>query len=79
MAYYRAGWTQEHIHLLNSVNSRHHFWRQVSVNFIDLCVLEWCKLFAGKKDKHHWRNVVTDPETFKAKLLHCLGLEEGQF
>jgi hypothetical protein len=44
-------------------------------NGIDVCVLEWCKLFADANGKHYWRKIVTDLSGFQAGLLGHLGLE----
>lgn len=44
------------------------FWRSAADNFYDLCVLEWCKLFADSKDLHYWANVVTDRPSFEYEL-----------
>jgi hypothetical protein len=51
----------------------------VSGNFIDICVLEWCKLFADKKGKHHWGNIVRRPDDFRVGLLHHLGTDDAGF
>jgi hypothetical protein len=81
LAYYRVGWRGEYRYISdysqnpNSAN----FWRVANANFIDMCVLEWCKLFADKKGKHHWEKIVADPVGFKAALLHHLGLDEAAF
>jgi hypothetical protein len=45
LAYYRTGWSKKYKHLLDASD----FWRAVNGNFLDMCVLEWCKLFADKK------------------------------
>jgi hypothetical protein len=50
----------------------------VNGNFVDMCVLEWCKLFADRNGKHFWGTVVTAPDSFKAGLRH-LRLDEGAF
>ncbi len=55
------------------------FFRVANGNFIDICVLEWCKLFADKKGKHYWENVVADKAGFKAELLKHLGIDEAAF
>jgi hypothetical protein len=55
------------------------FWSQVSNNFLDVAVLEWCKLLGDDKDKHFWRNVVADPTAFEASLLVNLGMTESEF
>jgi hypothetical protein len=46
----------------------------VEANFIDIAVLEWCKLFGDRKGKHFWANVVTDPSSFESALLIHLGV-----
>jgi hypothetical protein len=51
----------------------------VNGNFLDLCVLEWCKLFAGTNGKHHWRKVVAHPDRFEVALLARLHLTKPQF
>jgi hypothetical protein len=65
LAYHRAGLSQDARALRNSSD----FWTRTNANFVDMAVLEWCKLLTDRDDKHHWRNIVTDPEAFKAKLL----------
>jgi hypothetical protein len=80
LAYYRVGRQMEHVGLQDFTrNRRANFWRAVSGNCIDICVLEWCKLFAEAKGKHYWRNIVSDPAGFKAQLLNHLGIEEAAF
>jgi len=73
LAYYRAAWHERTLHPDNS-----QFWLTVNSNFLNECVLEWCKLF-GKKDHHCWRNVVSEPLKFEAALLKHLSLEQSQF
>ena len=46
---------------------------------LDISVLEWCKLLGEEKDKHFWRNVVTDPAAFEASLLAHLGMTASDF
>jgi hypothetical protein len=55
------------------------FWTQTSANFLDIAVLEWCKLLGDEKDKHFWRNVVTDPALFEASVLAHIGLKASDF
>ena len=74
LAYYRAGWSLEHKGLLENT-----FWRQVNNNFVDMCVLEWCKLFGDQKEKHYWGKIVTNRAAFKAGLLLHLGLDDKAF
>jgi hypothetical protein len=72
-AYYRAAWHDAVKHLLHADHEQASFWRQANGDFIDVAVLEWCKLFTDFKGKHCWRKVVTDPGTFEAALLSHIG------
>jgi hypothetical protein len=78
LAYYRVGRKPEHLHL-QDYEQRGNFWRAVSGNFIDICVLEWCKLFADGNGKHHWSKIVSDPVGFKSELMNHLGIDEAAF
>ncbi|MFL9998747.1 hypothetical protein PQR34_45335, partial [Paraburkholderia sediminicola] len=68
LAFYKAGWKK------GEPIRAGQFWINANGNFLDICVLEWCKLFADKKAKQGWRRVVSDPITFYAGLLESLGL-----
>lgn len=76
LAYYRVGRLPEYLHLQKR---RENFWRVINGNGIDICVLEWCKLFADSRDKHHWSRIVADSSKFKAELLRHLGIDEAAF
>lgn len=55
------------------------FWVTIHNNFLDIGVLEWCKVFGDNRAKHNWRKTVTDHERFLANLLDHLRLTEGLF
>jgi len=85
-AYYRAGWGGEAQPLLSERHPDTSFWRQVNANFLDMAVLDWCKLFGDQKEtprarvgKHHWRRVVIDPVGFELALLGRLRMEGYEF
>jgi hypothetical protein len=86
VAFYRAGHLEEFKPLLSERNPKDaNFWRQVNGNFIDIAVLDWCKLFGNKKStprhnlaKHHWRRVVSAPGVFEAELLAHLQMDEAR-
>ena len=79
LAYYRAWWGKDHQHFLALANNHQIFWRAVNNNFFDICILDWCKLFADKRGKHGWRQIVTDISKFEAELLCHLGLDAATF
>lgn len=68
MAYYRAGWRPK-----TGFARTTQFWITANGNCIDIAVLEWCKLFADRSDKHHWRRIVSDKSAFEESLIDALG------
>lgn len=78
LAYYRAGWKKGKYALPDT-----QFWRTVSGNFIDVAILEWCKLFGDEPGKasaqHGWEKVVAHPKKFRAKMLRAIKTTEDEF
>lgn len=78
LAYYRVGQSEHYRHLFDPAKTASaNFWRMANSDFLDMCVLEWCKLLADEKGQHHWRKIVTDRTVFKANLLNHLQLNEA--
>jgi len=50
VAYYRTGH--------DVARGLGNFWRTTDGNFLDMAVLEWCKLFADPRGKHYWKKVI---------------------
>jgi len=46
---------------------------------MDICVLEWCKLFADPRGKHFYKKVVSDPTAFSRGLHQKLRISEQEF
>lgn len=66
IAFYKAGWRG------GSLVFAGEFWVNVNGNFIDICVLEWCKIFGDSRGKHFWRKIISNPTTFFNGLLQEL-------
>jgi hypothetical protein len=49
---------------------------RVNGNFLDIGILEWCKLFVDLRGQHHWETVVSDPPECKRMLLQHLGISQ---
>ena len=79
LAYYRAGQDARGRALLSASHPQASFWRQANANFIDVCVLEWCKLLGDRKAEHHWSRIVRDTAEFEAGLLQRLGVNAVAF
>ena len=73
IACYRAGWHTKRFRVQRD------FWRSANSAFIDIAILEWCKLFADRRGKHHWSNTVADDQAFIAGLYSRLKFSEAQF
>jgi len=73
LAFYKAGWRK------GKLIFKDQFWVNANSNFIDICVLEWCKLFGEKRGQHYWQKVVTDQAAFLVGLLHAVGKTEAEF
>ena len=80
LAYYRIGQAGEYKHLFDPAKTASaNFWRMANSDFLDLSVLEWCKLFANAKEKHHWKTIVTDSAGFQSELLNHLSMDAASF
>jgi hypothetical protein len=73
LAYYRA-WNAA-----RADRRREQFWRALNGNFIDIAVLEWCKLFGDLKAPHHWSKCVTDQAAFIDGLHGRTDMSSQQF
>jgi hypothetical protein len=78
LAFYRAG-KEQGSYLLEPAEKTASFWRQASSNFIDMCVLEWCKMFSDRNAVNHWKTTVADPVKFEADLHAHLNLTATEF
>ena len=59
--------------------SNDQFWINVNGNFLDIAVLEWCKLFADTRGKHQYGKVVADSAEFLTYALRCLNITTAEF
>jgi len=62
-AYYEAGWDGK------TSKANNDYLKTVQGNFIDMSVLEWLKLFGDYKDKHHWKKIIYELDSFKKEML----------
>lgn len=73
LAFYKAGFRN------GKLVANDQFFVSANGNFLDICILEWCKLFGDKNEKHYWRKVVADPDRFMSCLLQSLSLTQADF
>jgi hypothetical protein len=72
LAYYKAGWHK------NDLILKDQFWTNVNGNFLDISVLEWCKLFGDLHGKHYWGKIISEPQSFYAGMLHELKIKKPE-
>jgi hypothetical protein len=76
LAYQREGRDNGHY-----LPTRSEFWITVNGNFLDMCILEWSKLFGAtgsdKRGSHYWKNAVTDNARFEAEMFKVI--DRAQF
>lgn len=73
LAYYRAGLSKD------DLRRKDHFWRTTNGNFVDVCVLEWCKMFANYSDKCHWKKILDAPDDFLREIEEHLEINSKDF
>jgi hypothetical protein len=72
LAYYRAG------HGRLTAGKYSQILVTIDGNFLDMAVIDWCKLFGEKKGRHFWGNVVAD-QAFEAEMLAHSNQSANQF
>jgi len=55
------------------------FWRLIHGGFMDLPVLDWCKIFGANGEPTHWKGVVDDPAKFRTELLLKLEISQEEW
>ncbi|WP_109484049.1 hypothetical protein [Paraburkholderia sp. C35] len=78
VAFYRAGFETEDGR--GRLKDDSQMGRTINSNFVDIAVLEWCKVFADWHARHHWRRLVRDSQArtgFRTALFAVLGLDEA--
>ena len=55
------------------------FWRVSYGNLTDVAVIEWCKTFGEDSEDGHWKNVVSDPNSFRTEMLNQLKIDRGEW
>ena len=59
--------------------SKKQFWINTNGNFLDVAVLEWCKLFADPKGQHHYAKLMPKSTDFMHDLLSSLNMTAAEF
>jgi hypothetical protein len=55
------------------------YWILISNNFLDVAILEWCKVFGSTSDATHWTSNVLDRAAFRTGLLEKLKVTKDEW
>jgi hypothetical protein len=55
------------------------FWVSANGNFVEISLLEWCKLFGEWKGAYHYRKVVDEAHAFRAAMLNKIGKTQDEW
>jgi len=58
-------------------NFNQNYWILIYNNFLDIAVMEWCKIFGSYKEPTHWKTVVDDHDIFRQNLLKALNIDDA--
>lgn len=61
------------------LNRKSQFVICASNNFLDMAFLDWCKIFADAKGKHHWSKILPQGSDFRDRLLNHFAIDEAAF
>jgi hypothetical protein len=53
------------------------YWILICNNFLDMAILEWCKVFGSNREKTHWEKLVDDHASFQQGLLKALKIDQS--
>lgn len=55
------------------------FWRVANGNFAEISIVEFCKLFGGKQEKHRWQKVISDKVRFRKAIEDSISITFSDF
>jgi hypothetical protein len=58
---------------------KQNYWILIINNFLDMSILEWCKIFGSKREPTHWKSIVVDHDTFRLALLKALNIDNSEW
>jgi hypothetical protein len=76
-----AAYNDDGSHIVGGTPSMtNQYWNTTHGNYIDIAVIEWCKLFGSdRQEKFHWKSVVNDAARYKKQLLTVFGKGETEW
>ena len=78
IAAYKANWRKNAMNESELVVNRS-FWKRANGNFLDIAVLEWCKVFSERNGEHHWSRIFKLRQDWMREFLQHMGMSQKEF
>jgi len=72
-AFFRAGWKED------TPIFKGDFWLTSNLNYINICVIQWCIIFDKLLWENNWGIVISDQKAFWDGMQYELGISEAGF
>lgn len=78
IAAYKANWRKEATSESQLVVERD-FWKRANGNFLDIAVLEWCKVFSERNGEHHWSRSFKPTQDWMREFCKHMSMSQKEF
>lgn len=80
-AFYMAAYNHDGSLIVGGTRSlSNQYWNTTHGNYIDIAILEWCKLFGNyNQEQFHWKRTIKDKARYKGQLLTMVGKSESEW
>ena len=78
IAAYKANWRKNATNESELVVERD-FWKRANGNFLDIAVLEWCKVFSERNGEHHWSRVFKLKQDWMREFCEHMRMSQKEF
>ena len=78
IAFYKTNWHKNENDESTVIVNRD-FWIRANGNFLDIAVLEWCKVFSEKRGEHHWTKIFKSKYEWMSKFLAHMKMSQKEF
>jgi hypothetical protein len=78
IAAYKANWRKNAMNESKLVVERD-FWNRANGNFLDIAVLEWCKVFSERNGEHHWSRIFKTKQDWMSEFCQHMNMSQKEF
>lgn len=78
IAAYKAYWRKDARSKSELIVNRD-FWKRANGNFLDIAVLEWCKVFSERSGEHHWSKIFKSKQDWLENFCQHMNMSKKEF